>query len=343
VGIFFIIQAKEIGKPMKNITLIGFGSWGIALACLLDKNGHKITAWDNDAAYINKLAATRQNEYLPGITIPQSINITSDANIAAEAADIFVFALPSKSLNIIPELFAKHFTAGQIIVSVSKGFDEATQTRICQYLQEQAPSCAIVALTGPSHAEEVIKGIPTAVVAASCDEKAAETVQNIFSTETFRVYTSTDVIGVELGGALKNVIALAAGCSDGLGLGDNTKAALITRGIAEITRLGVAMGAKEQTFGGLSGIGDLIVTCTSQHSRNWRAGYLLAKGKNLSDVLSEIGMVVEGAATAETALQLARKFNVEMPIVEEINKVLFQNKSPAEAVKDLMLRKMKDE
>ncbi|MCL2372744.1 MAG: NAD(P)-dependent glycerol-3-phosphate dehydrogenase [Defluviitaleaceae bacterium] len=328
---------------MKNITMIGFGSWGIALACLLDRNGHKVAAWDSNADYVGRLAVSRQNEYLPGVVIPQSICITSDAAVAAKTADIFVFALPSKGLGVIPQLFAGFFKPGVVIVSVSKGFDEGSQARICEYLQGHAPGCAVVALTGPSHAEEVIKGVPTAVVAASACEAAAETVQHVFSTDTFRVYTSTDVIGVELGGAIKNVIALAAGCSDGLGLGDNTKAALITRGIAEITRLGVAMGAKEQTFGGLSGIGDLIVTCTSQHSRNWRAGYLLAKGKGLGEVLAEVGMVVEGAATAETALQLARKFNVEMPIVEEINNVLFAGKTPDEAVRDLMLRGMKDE
>lgn len=324
---------------MKNITIIGFGSWGIALACLLDKNGHKITAWDNSAEYVNEITETRKNSYLPDILIPKSIKITNDPLDAAASADIYVLALPSKALDLVQSKFAQYFSSGNpTIVSVSKGLEETRKIRICQYLKEIAPNCAVAALTGPSHAEEVTKNIPTAVVVASENEKTAQEVQAIFTGDNFRVYTSTDLIGAEIGGALKNVIALAAGCSDGLGFGDNTKAALITRGIAEITRLGVAMGAQERTFAGLSGIGDLIVTCTSRHSRNWRAGYLLANGKNLDEMLTEIGMVVEGVTTAKTAQQLAENHNVNMPIVEEINKIIFNNKPPKDAVADLMLR-----
>jgi len=327
---------------MKKISVIGFGSWGIALASVLDKNGHDVTAWDNEA-YVNELIETRRNNYLPEVVIPSSIKITHDIETAAKHAEIFVLGLTSKAVSITAPIFAPYFTEGKIVVSGAKGLEETSQIRISQYLQKICNGCSVAVLTGPSHAEEVLKNIPTTIVAAAEDEKIAEIVQDIFLSESFRVYTSTDLIGAEIGGALKNVIAVAAGCSDGLGFGDNTKAALITRGIAEITRLGVAMGAKEQTFAGLSGIGDLIVTCTSQHSRNWRAGSMLAKGKMLDDVLKEVGMVVEGVDTAKTALQLARKYNVEMPIVEEINKVIFENKSPKDAVVDLMLRERKEE
>ena len=324
-----------------KISVIGFGSWGIPLGCLLDKNGHEVTAWDNEA-YINELIKTRRNDYLPNVVIPSSINITSNIQTAAESAEVFVFACASKAVPCVAEKFAPFFSSEKMIVNASKGLIEDSLIRISEFLQNIA-GCRVAVLTGPSHAEEVLGNIPTAVVAASEDEKAAETVQDAFASENFRVYTSTDIIGAELGGALKNIIAVAAGCSDGLGFGDNTKAALITRGIAEITRLGVAMGAKEQTFAGLSGIGDLIVTCTSKHSRNWRVGSSLAQGKNLSEALAIVGRVAEGIDTAKAALLLAQKHNVNMPIVEEINKVLFESKNPKEAVVDLMLRDKKGE
>lgn len=324
---------------MKKISVIGFGSWGIPLACLLEKNGHKITAWDNEN-YVSELLKTRRNLYFPETVIPPSIEITYDIKTAAQA-EIFILALASRDISSVMPLFAPHLS-GTIVIG-SKGLEESRKIRISQYLQELCKGCSIAVLTGPSHAEEVLKNIPTAVVAASQNENTAKMVQAIFSSDNFRVYTSTDIIGAEMGGVLKNIIAIAAGCSDGLGFGDNTKAALITRGMVEITRLGVAMGAKEQTFSGLSGIGDLIVTCTSKHSRNWRAGFALAKGKKLDEVLAEIGTAVEGVATAKSALELARKHNVEMPIVEEVNKVLFDNKSPQNAVVDLMLRERKNE
>jgi glycerol-3-phosphate dehydrogenase (NAD(P)+) len=325
---------------MKKISVIGFGSWGIALACLLERNGFDVTAWDN-AEYVAKLLKTRRNEYLPEVELPLSIKITSEIT-DVEDAEVFVLALPSKAIGKIVPMFAPFFIGEKTIVNVSKGLEENSQIRISEYLKKIC-NCPVAVLTGPSHAEEVLKNIPTAVVAASENENTASIVQKIFSSENFRVYTSADLIGAEIGGALKNVIAVAAGCSDGLGFGDNTKAALITRGIAEITRLGVAMGAKEQTFAGLSGIGDLIVTCTSKHSRNWRAGFSLAKGNSLDATLAEIGMVAEGIDTAKTALSLAKKYNVDMPIVEEINKVIFENKSPKNAVADLMLREKKEE
>jgi len=357
-----------------KITVIGFGSWGIPLACILDKNGHEVTGWDGSAEYVKELCETRRNNCLPNVVIPKSIKITGDVKTAGENAEIFLSTLPSKVVGETAGVFASYFNAGKIIISGSKGLianatlhkgacarqygdsiicdaieeeegdvAKPRQMRICEYLQELAPECSIAVLTGPSHAEEVLKSIPTAVVVASEDEKTAETVQTIFSSDNFRVYTSADVIGAEMGGALKNVIAVAAGCSDGLGFGDNTKAALITRGIAEITRLGVAMGANENTFSGLSGIGDLIVTCTSTHSRNWRAGFLLAKGKTLSEALDEVGRSVEGVVTAKAALQLARKHGITMPIIEEINKILYERKPPKDAVSALMQRELKDE
>ncbi|MCL1883951.1 MAG: NAD(P)-dependent glycerol-3-phosphate dehydrogenase [Defluviitaleaceae bacterium] len=327
---------------MKRICVIGFGTWGIALASHLDKKGYEVTAWDNEE-YIGKISRTRKNEYLKDVVISDSIGLTADIGCATGAADIFVCTLTSKVIGEVLPKFAPFISDGQIIVSTSKGLENKSLMRLSQYIKGVARNAQVAVLTGPSHAEEVLKSIPTAVVAASEDEKIAEIVQDVFLSENFRVYTSTDIIGAEIGGALKNVVALAAGCSDGLGFGDNTKAALITRGIAEITRLGVAMGAKEQTFAGLSGIGDLIVTCTSSHSRNWCAGSLLAKGKKLDDVIAEIGLVAEGVNTAKSALKLAEKFNVTMPIVEEINKILFEGKNPKTAVTDLMLRRRREE
>jgi glycerol-3-phosphate dehydrogenase (NAD(P)+) len=320
-----------------KITVIGFGSWGIPLACLLDKNGHTVTAWDNET-YVNELLKTRRNNYLPEVVVPSSVKITCDIAEASEGAEMFLIVLASRAVS---DIVPKFDFGDKIVVSASKGLEETRRIRISEYLREFCKS--VVVLTGPTHAEEVLKGIPTAIVAASENEKAAEKVQTVFSSDNFRVYTSSDIIGAELGGALKNVIAIAAGCSDGLGFGDNTKAALITRGLAEITRLGAAMGAKEQTFAGLSGIGDLIVTCTSSHSRNRRAGTLLARGNPLKAALAEIGSAVEGVDTAKTALMLARKFNVDMPIVEEINKILFEGKPPENAVADLMRRELKEE
>lgn len=326
---------------MKKISILGFGSWGIALSCLLHANGHEIVAWDTEAC-VRELQQTRRNPHLPDVVVPEAVKITNNVETAGQFADIFVLALPSKELGSEMPRFAPYFSAEKIIVIGAKGLEETRQIRISEYLRGLCES-RVAALTGPSHAEEVVKNVPTTVVAAARDEETAKLVQRVFSAENFRVYTSTDLVGAEMGGALKNVIAIAAGISDGLGFGDNTKAALITRGIAEITRLGVAMGARAQTFAGLSGIGDLIVTCASRHSRNWRAGFSLAGGASLAQTLTEIGMAVEGVDTAKTALSLARKYKIEMPIVEEINKVLFEGKPPKAAVVDLMQREPKDE
>jgi len=296
--------------------------------------------WDCHEPYVAALDQTRQNAYLKGLTIPQTIHITADR--AKTPAEVFVLALPSKMISTYVPQFAAHFERAAYIVNVSKGFEETQQLRISQYLRTLTDT-PVVILTGPSHAEEVVKNVPTALVAAAEDPKVAEAAQALFSSECFRVYTSTDVVGAELGGALKNVIALAAGCCDGLGFGDNTKAALVTRGMAEITRLGVAMGAREQTFSGLSGIGDLFVTCTSQHSRNYRAGRLIAEGLGVPAVLERIGMVVEGITTARAALALSQKHGVSMPLVEAINRVLFDAADPKTTVMQLMVRASKNE
>ena len=323
---------------MEKITMIGFGSWGIAMACVLAKNGHNVTMWEPNETLAAMLDKERVNERsLPGIVIPDSVKITADVDAAVDAK-VLIIALSSKAIPDVMDILAPKLTYGQILASASKGLIESRQMRITEYLQEIAPMCKIACFSGPSHAEEVSREMPTAVVAASVCEASAQKLQDIFSNENFRVYTSSDIVGVELGGVLKNVIALAAGICDGLGFGDNTKAGMMTRGMAEIARLGVAMGANIYTFAGLSGIGDLIVTCTSRHSRNWRGGNLLAQGKNVQEVLAEINMAVEGINTAKTVLALAEKYGVIMPIVEEINKVLYENKDPKTVVKDLMNR-----
>ncbi|MCL2235836.1 MAG: NAD(P)-dependent glycerol-3-phosphate dehydrogenase [Defluviitaleaceae bacterium] len=329
---------------MKKVTVLGFGSWGIALACLLHKNGHKVTMWEPNESLAAMLDRERVNQRsLPGIVIPGDITITADEKVAAKAGDVVLLVLSSKDIPEKMKIITPHLNEGQIIVNASKGLIKEPLMRITEYLQDLAPQCKIACLSGPSHAEEVSRFLPTMVtVGSSCPETAA-VVQDIFSGNNFRVYTSTDIVGVELGGVLKNVIALAAGISDGLGYGDNTKAALLTRGIAEIARLGIAMGAEMQTFAGLSGIGDLIVTGTSKHSRNWRGGNLLARGKSVEQVLAEVNMAVEGINTAPTVLALAQKYGVDMPIVEEVNKVLFEGKDPKAVVSDLMQRNKKGE
>lgn len=329
---------------MINIGIMGSGSWGIALAILLHDNGHSVTVWSYDKNECAHLMEHRHHPVsLPGVYIPESISITNDLEEAIEGKDIILLAIPSQFVRQNVECFAPHIKDHQIIVNVAKGLENDTLFRLSQVVQEFLPKSSIVVLSGPSHAEEVAQKIPTAVVAASEDESAAETVQDLFMNPYFRIYTTTDVIGVELGGALKNVIALAAGISDGLGLGDNSKAALMTRGISEITRLGLAMGADIHTFGGLTGIGDLIVTCTSMHSRNRRAGILIGKGAATEEALKEVKMVVEGVHTAKAAHAFAKKYDVEMPIIEQMHKVLFQGKSAKQAVYELMMRDKKNE
>ena len=324
--------------------VIGAGSWGTAMAVHLARLGKDVTVWNKFEDEIEKIKRTGENEkYLPGIKIPENVSFTTDMSMATKDAELIVFALPSPLVRVVAKELAKCVSSGQIIVNLSKGLEKVSLKRLSEVLSEEIPQGKIVVMSGPSHAEEVSRELPTTNVVASTDKDAAAYVQSFVMNENFRLYTSDDVVGVELGGALKNVIALCAGMSDGLGYGDNTKAALMTRGLEEIKRLGVAMGAESETFLGLSGMGDLIVTCTSMHSRNRRAGILLGKGKALDDVLKEVGMVVEGVNTAEAAYELSKKYDTSMPIVEEANRILFEGKNPKEAVNDLMTREKKAE
>ena len=324
---------------MKNIAIIGAGSWGTALGIMLDKYGHNIKIWARKKEIIEKILKYGENkDYLPNIKIEKSIIFTNNIEFALDNIDIIILAVTSKAVRSTSEFISKYLNEDKIIVNVAKGIEENTLKRLSQVISEYLPECNICTLSGPSHAEEVAKNIPTAVVVSSNNIKIAEQVQQDFMNQSFRVYTNSDEIGVEIGGALKNLIALASGMCDGLGFGDNTKAALMTRGIVEISRLGVAMGGKIETFAGLSGIGDLIVTCTSEHSRNRKAGLLLGKGKTLDETLKEVKMVVEGVNTAKAAYELSKKYNVDMPITKAINEVLFENKDVKTVVLNLMMR-----
>jgi len=323
---------------MANISIIGAGSWGTALAVLLHNNGHNVTIWSAVRAEIEMLKTDRQLASLPGVVLDDSVELTDNLEAAMKDRDILVLAVASSYIRATSKSMKEFIKDGQIIVNVAKGVEEDTLYTMSEVISSELPTADVAVLSGPSHAEEVGKGMPTTIVVGAKTRETAEFIQQSFTSPVFRVYTSSDIKGIELGAALKNVIALAAGIADGLGYGDNTKAALITRGIAEITRLGTKMGCKAETFGGLSGIGDLIVTCASMHSRNRRAGILLGKGLPLDEVIKEVKMVVEGVYSAKAALKLSEKYNVDMPIICQINKVLFEGKSAAEAVKDLMLR-----
>lgn len=326
-----------------KISVIGSGGWGTAISALLCRIGHDVTLWSWKQAESDAIRLHRENrEFLPGIALPDGITYTSDL-AAAACAELLVLATPSAALPKTAESLSALLPAGIPIVNLTKGLSADTNERFSEVISRLCPENPVVVLTGPSHAEEVGRQIPTTVVAASENQAAAEMVQDVFMCPTFRVYTSRDVVGAELGGALKNVIALCAGIMDGLGFGDNTKAALMTRGLAEMTRLGVAMGADSATFAGLSGIGDLIVTCTSMHSRNRRAGILIGQGKSVQEALDEVHTVVEGVYAAESAYKLARKHNVEMPIVSAAYRVLFENASPRDEVLTLMQRDKKTE
>ena len=329
---------------MANIGILGAGSWGLGLALLLNNNGHNVTVWSVLNDEVVMLQTEREHKRcLPGVRIPDSITISGDTANVINNADVLVLAVASPYTRSTAKLIARFVKEGQIIVYVAKGVEEHTLLTLCQIVEEEIPQAKVAVLSGPSHAEEVSRGIPTTCVIGAHEKNTAEYLQNIFMSDVFRVYTSPDMLGICIGGALKNVIALAAGIADGLGYGDNTKAALITRGNAEITRLGVAMGANPHTFSGLSGIGDLIVTCASMHSRNRRAGILIGKGYTKDQAMEEVQMVVEGVFSAKAALELSKKYNIEMPIVEQVNKVLFEDKPAAEAVKELMLRDKKIE
>ncbi len=324
---------------MKRVSFLGAGSWGTALAILCANNGHQVTMWSKIKEETDMLKEHREHlERLPGAKLPDSITIEEDLGKACTGQDIIVFAVASPFVRSTAQLAKPYIEKDQIIVNVAKGIEEKTLLTLCEILEDELPTADVAVLSGPSHAEEVSKGVPTTVVVGAKTEKTAMFVQDVFMSDCFRVYTSPDRAGIELGGSLKNVIALAAGILDGMGLGDNTKAALMTRGIAEISRLGIELGGKMETFCGLSGIGDLIVTCTSTHSRNHNCGYLLGQGKTLAEAKEEIKQVIEGVNCAKAAMALANKKHVTMPIVEQINAVLFENKTAKQAVRDLLVR-----
>ncbi len=324
---------------MAKVSVIGAGGWGIALAVLLNRNGHEVTIWSFSQEEIDMLERDHeQKAKLPGVMIPKEIRITGDMELAVKGQEVVVIAVPSMVVRSTARKCAPFAEVGQIFVDVAKGIEEGTLMTMTQIISEEIPSANVAVLSGPSHAEEVGRGLPTTIVVGAKDKATAVYLQNIFMNEKFRVYISSDMIGIELGGSLKNVVALAAGAADGLGYGDNTKAALITRGIAEISRLGMAMGGHYETFCGLTGMGDLIVTCASVHSRNRRAGYLIGQGYTYQEAMDEVKMVVEGVYSAKAAIALGRKYQVSLPIIEKVNEVLFGGMPAGEAVKELMLR-----
>ena len=335
-------MAKD-GGVMASVGVIGSGTWGTSLAILLNGNGHKVQLWSAVPAEVESLSVNRKHPNLGDTPIPEAIEITGDLKAAMKDKDLLVLSVPSVYVRQTAAKMKPWLKPGQIVTNVAKGIEEATLKTLSEVIEEELPEAEVTVLSGPSHAEEVSRGLPTTCVVSSHQRETAEYLQGIFMSPVFRVYTTPDMLGVELGAALKNVIALAAGTADGLGYGDNTKAALITRGIAEISRLGVKMGARMETFYGLSGIGDLIVTCASVHSRNRKAGYLMGKGYTMEQAMAEVKMIVEGVYSAKAAKELAEKYDVEMPIITEINKVLFEGKSAAEAVIDLMVRDKKVE
>ncbi len=329
---------------MAKISVLGAGSWGTALAVVLHKNGHEVTIWSIAQDEIDMLKKEREHkDKLPGVKIAEEIGLTTDLKEAISGRDMLVVAVPSPYIRSTAKSMAPHVEDGQLLVSVAKGIEEGTLMTLSAILEQEIPQAEVAVLCGPSHAEEVGIGLPTTLVAGAKRKETAELVQSTFMNEVLRVYTSPDVLGMELGASLKNVIALAAGMADGLGYGDNTKAALITRGISEIGRLALKMGAKYETLSGLTGIGDLIVTCASKHSRNRKAGMLIGEGYTMEEAMKKVKMVVEGVYSAKAAMELSAKYDVSMPIIEQVNEVLFDGKSAKEAVMDLMLRDKKPE
>lgn len=332
-----------MGKA-KNISIIGDGGWGTTLAILLSGKAHKVTLWGAFPEYTELVKAKRVNaKFLPGIKIPQEIDITSSLNEAMEDKEVIVLAVPSQHMRSVLTRLTPYKLSGKVFVSVTKGIENKTLKRMSEIERELLGKVEICVLSGPSIAHEVAKGSPTTLVASSDNLALAKEIQDVFITDRFRVYANSDVIGVELGGSLKNVIAIASGISDSLGFGTNAKAALLTRGLVEMTRLGVAMGARKDTFYGLSGLGDLTTTCISEYSRNHHFGEEIGKGKSLAQALKETEMVVEGVATTESAYELAKKHKVEMPIIGEIYKVLYEGKDPKKGVHDLMTRSPREE
>ena len=329
---------------MSKVTVLGGGGWAIALAKVLCENGNDVTIWSAVDREVDALSKDRENKIsLPGIIIPDEMKVTGDLDDAIKDVDVIVMAVASSFVRPTAHSLQGKIKEGQIIVDVAKGIEDDTFNTMSEIIKEELPECDPVVLSGPSHAEEVGRQIPTSVVIGSKNEDTAEFIQKLFANDYFRVYRSPDMKSIELGGSLKNVIALAAGVIDGLGFGDNTEAALMTRGISEITRLGEAMGGHKRTFYGLSGMGDLIVTCASKHSRNRRAGVLIGKGYTLDEAIQEVNMVVEGAVSAKAAYALTQKYNVDAPIIEAVNKVLFEGMEPLDAMKNLMKRRLTNE
>ena len=329
---------------MANVGIMGAGSWGTALALLLHSNGHRVTVWSISEEEVKMLSEEREHKSkLPAVKIPDDMIFICDMGKAVKDKDFLVLAVPSPFTRNTARSMKEYVAEGQIIVDVAKGIEESTLMTLSQQIEQEIPQADVAVLSGPSHAEEVGRGLPTAVVIGAKTEKTAEYLQKMFMNKVFRVYVSPDRLGMELGGSLKNVIALAAGIADGMGYGDNTKAALITRGIAEIAKLGVKMGGAVESFTGLTGIGDLIVTCASVHSRNRKAGYLMGQGKSMQEAMDEVQMVVEGVYSTKAAVKLGKKYDVALPIVNKVNEVLFEGKDPREAVDELMLRDSKAE
>lgn len=328
---------------MAKVSILGAGSWGIALAYLLHTNGHKVTVWSALKDEIDMLQKKHEHTMLKGVILPDDIEFITDGEDAVKDKDLLVFSVASAYTRTTAHKLSSYIAKDQLILNVAKGIEESTLMTLSDIIEQEIPQAKVAVMSGPSHAEEVGRGLPTSIVVGAHTKKDAEFIQTIFMNERFRVYISPDILGMEIGGSLKNVVALAAGIADGLGYGDNAKAALITRGIAEITRLGIKMGARYETLNGLSGIGDLIVTCASMHSRNRRAGILIGQGKTYEEAMAEVQMVVEGVYSAKAAMALAKKYEVSLPIIEQVNLVLFEGKKASEGVRDLMLRDKKVE
>lgn len=329
---------------VKKVAFIGAGSFGTSLAVLIANKGYECSIWCHSESSVEEINLQRKNSrYLKGISIPKEVSAYSDMEEAIHGAHVIVLAVPSKAIREVSKKLSPLLKGDEIIVSVAKGIEKHTLKRLSQVIKEEVNNHSVVVLSGPSHAEEVAKNIPTTVTVASEDIEAAKYIQQLFSCSTFRVYTNDDLIGVEIGGAFKNIIALAAGISDGIGYGDNTKAALMTRGMSEIIRVGTKLEGKAETFYGLTGMGDLIVTCTSMHSRNRRAGILIGEGKTCDEAVKEVGMVVEGIEAVKAFYELKCNTNVEMPITTALYEVLFEGKKPEDAVMELMVRSYKEE
>lgn len=333
-------------KTIKKITILGDGAWATTLAGVASKNGHDVTIWSAFPEYLEELDHKRENKvYLPGIKIPQNVSFEKDLSVAISRSEIIVFAIPSKFFREIAKKIRKLNISlrGKIFVNVAKGIERKTLKRMTEILKEELGSIRTAVFSGPTIALEVAKELPALIVASAKNKKDAEILQDIFSNEYFRVYTSTDVLGVEMGGPLKNIVAVVAGISDGLGFGSNAKAAILTRGIVEIQRLGQAMGAKKRTFTGLAGLGDLSTTCISLESRNRNFGERIGKGEKMDDIIKSTASIIEGATTAEAIYELSRKYKVEMPITEQLYLILYKNKKPKKAIVDLMTRERKAE